>query len=399
MSPIVLRCPNCARDGLDIFYTVTGVPVHNVRLLHSREAALAMAKGDIRIGICGRCGFISNTAFDPTLMTYSEDCEESQGSSRVFRRFHAELAEKLVHRHRLVGRHMVEIGCGKGEFLDLVCRAGCERAIGYDPAYLSGRIGTDVAERITVHPRYFTASDVLADADLVCCKMTLEHIPEPREFVRMIRTSLGERCGVPVFFMVPDMQRILAEGAFWDVYYEHCSYFTAGSLDALFGGNGFRVLEIERLYDGQYLGLHAVTDGPAQVPAALPEAPGHVVADAQRFSREVTRQRRAWQGYLHRVRAAGKRVALWGGGSKAVAFVTTMGIGDEIACIVDIQPRKQGCFLPGSGHPVVAPERLQAEPADVVIVMNPVYRDEVAATCTELGTHPVLLTVEQGPPV
>ena len=65
-----------------------------------------------------------------------------------------------------------------------------------------------------------------------------------------------------VFFQVPDMKRILQERAFWDVYYEHCSYFTAGSLDRLFTRAGFDVTEVWREYGGQALMIAASPRAP-----------------------------------------------------------------------------------------------------------------------------------------
>ena len=56
---------------------------------------------------------------------------------------------------------------------------------------------------------------------------------------------------------------------------------------------------------------------------------------------------------------AGKTVALWGSGSKAVSYLTTLGVTDEVQAVVDINPHKHGKFLAGTGHEIVAPEALR----------------------------------------
>ncbi len=84
-------------------------------------------------------------------------------------------------------------------------------------------------------------------------------------------------------------------------------------------------------------------------------------------------------------REAGARVAIWGAGSKGVAFLTTLGLTDEVAYAIDINPHKQGMFMPGTGHPVVGPDSLHQSPPDVVIVMNPVYLDEIRSALARGG--------------
>ncbi len=91
--------------------------------------------------------------------------------------------------------------------------------------------------------------------------------------------------------------------------------------------------------------------------------------------------------------AAGRRVVLWGGGSKAVSFLTTLGLADEVQAAVDINPYKQGKFTPGSGHPVIAPAELRALEPDLVVVMNPIYTGEVRNLLAGLGLYPEVLSL------
>ena len=98
---------------------------------------------------------------------------------------------------------------------------------------------------------------MICKADYVCCRHTLEHIHDVLDFMRLVRTAIGDRPDVPVFFELPDLERVLVERAFWDIYYEHCSYFTLGSLARLFRRTGFEVTELWKAYDGQYLMIEA----------------------------------------------------------------------------------------------------------------------------------------------
>ena len=110
-----------------------------------------------------------------------------------------------------------------------------------------------------------------------------------------------------------------------------------------------------------------------------------LVTLAARFAAEYRHKVEYWQSCLAGLRAAGRRVALWGAGSKGITFVNTVAGGDEVACLVDLNPRKQGRFVPGTGQPVVAPETLKQMRPDVIMVMNPLYRQEIGQLMNQLG--------------
>jgi fermentation-respiration switch protein FrsA (DUF1100 family) len=220
--------------------------------------------------------------------------------------------------------------------------------------------------------------------DFVCCRHTLEHVPDVGRFLRTIRDVIGPREHVRVGFEVPDTLRVLREGAFWDLYYEHCSYFTAGSLRGLFERCGFAVLDQSAEFDGQYLVIEARpaargTDSIAGI-AERPAVAGDVAAAVAAFPERVGRELARWRDVVDRALAGGGRLTLWGASSKAVGFLTALGLTHErLPVVVDINPHKRGSYLPVSGSRIVGPADLVADPPDVVVVMNPIYRSEVAA--------------------
>jgi hypothetical protein len=233
-------------------------------------------------------------------------------------------------------------------------------------------------------------------ADAVICRHTLEHIPEVFDFMRTVRTGIGDALDTVVLWEVPDVTRVLADTAFWDVYYEHCSYFGSGSLAALFERTGFEVLECFTDFDDQYLVLEArPRSGPSR---ALPRR--QWIADHQRlrqltreFATAVDERTRAWRSDLDEACRRGERVVIWGAGSKGVSYLTALRLGDEIEYAVDVNPHKAGKFMAGTGHAIVGPDALLEREPDVVVVMNPIYRDEIARMLDELGLHPKLVTV------
>jgi SAM-dependent methyltransferase len=385
-------CPNCGSVGYcHPFYEVLDVPTNSCLLVEDRARALDFPTGDIVLVVCSGCGFIFNAVWDSERTVYSDQYEETQGFSPTFNTFNRAIAEDLVSSYDIRGKTVLEIGCGKGEFLSLICKLGGNRGIGYDPSFVPARQGSE--QDIRFVREFFTEKTNEISPDLLCCKMTLEHIGQTHRFLRAVRSVANSGDSI-VFFQVPDVDRILKEAAFWDVYYEHCSYFNAASLKQLFTRTGFAVQRIWTGYDGQYL-MIVVTPAEHGSDIALGDADGvaEIIRMSGSFAAAAVRSRAAWLSRLRSWAAAGQRTVLWGSGSKAVAFLTTLGAHDEIEHVVDINPYRVGKFLPGTGQRIVAPAFLHDYRPDNVIIMNPVYRDEVERELARQRCEPRVYTI------
>lgn len=377
---------------MQVFFELPAVPVNSCLLVDSRPAALAFKRGDIALAFCDGCGFVSNVAFRRELTEYSGRYEETQGYSATFNRFHRALAHDLVERLDLRNKRVIEIGCGKGEFLSLVCRLGGNTGLGFDPSFDDSRNILDDIDA-EVRKELFDESSGRADGDFVCCKMTLEHIPDVARFVGAARRALRPSPDATIFFQVPESLRILRECAFEDVYYEHCSYFTAGSLARLFRRQGFDVRRIEVAYAAQYLTLEA-TYGEGEPSPALPEEEGvaEVAANVATFAQRFLTTTRRWNEFVQsRVREG--PVLLWGSGSKAVAFLRAVEAAEAIRHVVDINPHRQGHYMAGTGQQIVGPQQVAALAPRAVIAMNSMYRDEIGAELQQRGVQTELVTL------
>lgn len=387
-------CPSCGAGGVSVFYEVEQAPVHSVMLLSSRQEAINYDRGDIALGFCESCGFITNTAFESGLQDYSAGYEATQGYSATFNTFHRNLAQRLIDRYDLYHKDIIEIGCGQGEFLTLLCELGHNRGVGFDPAYIPGRNQSEATGQVSFVTDFYSEKYGHYHGDFVCCKMTLEHIHNTAEFVSTVRRSIGDRTDTIVFFQVPNARYVLGEVAFWDIYYEHCSYFTQGALERVFLDCGFEVLDSWKDFGGQYLLIEARPLPAGVAPSwAVSERVEDVAAKVRSFAEEVPRVIEQWRERFQSWAAADKRVVIWGAGSKGVAFLTTLGVQEPLQFAVDINPHKHGYFMPGTGHEVVSPEFLRDYHPDVVVVMNEIYLDEIGRQLADMGLSPKLVSV------
>lgn len=378
---------------MEILYSISDIPVHSTINLGSRAEALSFPTGDLRLGFCPACGFLSNTAFNPTLQAYGQNCEESQHYSATFNRFARELAARWIDQYGLRGKTILEVGCGKGDFLSLMCEIGDCRGIGIDPSYQPSRTPSKVAHRLRFINDLYSEKYAHLEADVILCRHTLEHIGPTLRFVRGIREAVGNRKQMLVLFELPDVTRVLKEAAFWDVYYEHCSYFSPGSLARVFRAAGFDLLELARDYADQYLLLAGKpADGAAEA-LPLEDDLEEMRNFAARFRREAARGIASWRQFILDARGRGKKVVIWSALSKAVAFLTTTKVGPAIEYAVDINPQRQGRYLPSTGQQIVAPSFLAQYKPDYVILMNPIYVPEVQADLDKMSLSARILGV------
>lgn len=370
-----IACPCCQCTDLESFFTIRNAPVQSVATIHSYEDAVSIPRHDIVLTFCNHCGFIFNSEFDAEWDYYTQGYEDQQSFSPTFVKFITSLTQRFINKYGIRNKRVVEIGCGKGDFIYLICRLGQNQGVGIDPAWVPGRVEGQSAIRFI--PEFYSQEHGQIKADCIICRHTMEHIHCVGEFLRIIRDSCAGSRPI-LFFEVPSVLRILKDQAFWDIFGEHCNYFSPASLARLFRRYQFEVIDLFLEYDEQYLFIEArPLDRSLQKTQPLEESVNALKSLSRLFAKHVEEKLEEWRTCLLQLKKAQKKVVLWGGGSKAVGFLTQF---DEIGVIdqvVDINPHLLGNFIPGFGIQYVGPEFLENYRPDVVIVMNSIYIKEV----------------------
>lgn len=363
-------CLACGSAEVTPFLHLPDVPVFCNVLHPTADEAREAARGDLDLGICNRCGHVFNLAFDPALVEYAEGYENSLHHSPRFQAYAEELAADLRKRHDLPGSRIVEIACGQGDFLALACADDCE-GVGFDPSFR----GEPAAPGLEIRAEYFGVSPFGGRVDLLACRHALEHIDTPVPFLEQVRAAVPAGSDPVVFFEVPNSLWSLRDGGVWDFIYEHVSYFNARSMAACFERAGYSVRRTWETFGGQFLCLEA---GPPAAEDRSPVPPtADLVAMAQGLEADLQGLLARWGDRFVELAATGRRVAVWGTGSKGVTFLNLLGDKAQNAVPVDINPQKRGLFVAGTGHEVAAPEDLAGADIELVLVMNPVYTSEI----------------------
>jgi SAM-dependent methyltransferase len=365
------------------------VPVSCNHLCSSRDAALSEPTAAISLGFCPNCGHVFNLEYDPARLKYRPGYENSLRGSERFRKYDDALVDTLVRRYHLQGRRIVEIGCGSGQFLRALCERGGNFGLGFDPSYSNNQGGANDASGIAIRPEAYGADNAQLDAEFVCSRHTLEHIGAPRDFLSSVRKA-ARQAGIPVFFEVPNGLYTLRDGGVWDIIYEHFSYFTPSSLARIFHETGYQPFEVTETFAGQFLTIHARTSFVKREPGPVASAElEHLI---ESFARKHQRGLKDWGRRLLKLESAGRKVVVWGAGAKATTFLNLLRP-TTVAYVVDVNPRKHGKYIIGTGQRIVPPEFLCQYVADDIICMNPNYFDEIYRTVEALGLRVNLVCV------
>lgn len=387
-------CPICDSKEIDKFLKIEQIPVYCNLLYETREEAVNAKRADMQLGFCKSCGHVYNYKFNPDLMDYTQNYENSLHFSPRFQKYAEELAGDLVKRYDLYNKDIVEIGCGDGDFLELLCRIGDNRGFGFDPSHVPDLDKTGGNKRITFIRDYYSDKYSHYKADLVCCRHVLEHIQQPRQFLDNVRSALKGNTGTIVFFEVPNVLYTLKDLGIWDLIYEHCSYFSSATLRTVFKKAGFEVIRGSEGFQGQFLGIEAklVQDNEFTARNEI-ENPADLSLYIARFEKEFRKKLNYWTAELDKIETDGRSAVVWGAGSKGATFLNNLKIRQRIKYVVDINPRKQGKFVAGTGQKIVPPEFLTEYQPEIIIVMNPNYLPEIEQRASKLKLKSEFLVV------
>jgi 2-polyprenyl-3-methyl-5-hydroxy-6-metoxy-1,4-benzoquinol methylase len=381
-------CPCCdATSAGPPAFVHPAVPVLLNVLAATEEEARRAPSARLALVECAECGAVFNEAFHG--VPYGPDYFVDPTRSARYREHLDDVSDRVAA--RMEGRSsfsVVDVGAGQGSFLaHLAERLGARmtRGHGFDPAFRASE--TQLPSNVSVTPTRLDAQSAAALAftvDVVVTRHVVEHVTDPVPFLASPRAWLA----APFMLVVetPNVGHTLDGGLLHDFCYEHCTMLGETALAAVLRRAGYEHVRVEHAFSGEYLLAFATepgtrapaTDGGAA--AAMPprSAAARLADVAERFVPEH-RER------LRHARARGL-VALWGGAGKGALFAHLVDPDRAlIDVVVDIHPSKQGRYLPGTGHRVVAPEEALRRSVRTVFVANPTYAEEVATLCDAMG--------------
>jgi hypothetical protein len=344
-----------------LLYRQDSLPVFQNKMFDSREEARSCSTGSMLLVQDDKTGLIFNEAFEPDLLCYDDHYQNEQACSGVFKQHLNEVLE-VIHRG-FSGKALIELGCGKGYFLEQLRVSGFE-AVGVDPAY----------EGSSPHViKSHFKPELGVSANGLILRHVLEHIPDPLDFLQTVKVSNGGEG--TIYIEVPCFDWICRHRAWFDIFYEHVNYFRLDDFSRMFG----EIHEHGYLFGGQY--LYVVAD------LASFREPKATADSRVDFPRDFLG---GIQKHAELISSTACRCAVWGGASKGVIFTLYMErAGRPVDAVIDINPAKQGKYIACTGLPVSSPEvgLASLRPGDLIFVMNSNYLDEIISQSLNKFTY------------
>ena len=327
-----------------LLYQQKDFPLFQNRMYETEQNAIDCPKANIYLVQDQDTGLIYNLDFNPELMVYDKHYQNEQAVSPSFQK-HLDSVVKIVKKG-LGSKSLVEVGCGKAYFLELLQSKGVE-ITGFDPTY--------EGKNKSIERNYFKKG-VGVEADGLILRHVLEHIQNPIEFLQEL--SIANKEKGRVYIEVPCFDWIVENKAWYDIFYEHVNYFRLSDLNNIFGN----VVESGHIFGGQYI---------------------YIVAELSSI------QRPTFDTKIHGISSfefdvdkdiSTSPLVIWGGASKGVIYsLLKIRNGSAISMVIDINPAKQGKRLPATGLLVYSPkEAIRVLPEGTIVhVMNENYMEEI----------------------
>jgi SAM-dependent methyltransferase len=380
-------CRFCAAPLEDVFADLGMSPLANSYLSPERVNGMEPFY-PLRALVCSKCFLVQLEEFETPEQIFSDYAYFSSYSSSWLdhcRRYAEQMTVRLGLNHE---SHVVEIASNDGYLLQFFHERQIP-VLGIEPAANVAKVA--LQKGIPTLVEFFgveTATSLASDsaADLLLGNNVLAHVPDLNDFVAGMKTLL--KPGGVITMEFPHLMRLVEENQWDTIYHEHFSYFSFLTVSSVFEKHGLRLFDVEKLptHGGslRIYGAHAEDEAKPETAAAQElrereRGAGYEQLDTYlAYGRRVQEDKRQILDFLIDLKRQGLRIAGYGAPAKGNTLLNYCGVGpDFLDFTCDLNPNKQGHFLPGSHIPIRSPESLAEEKPDVVLILPWNLKDEI----------------------
>ncbi len=376
-----MKCRHCSTDLGHVFLDLATAPPSNAYRLAS-ELHTPESYYPLRVLVCDRCWLIQTEDYAGASELFTGNYAYFSSFSSSWLSHCEDFVSTATEQFGLGASSMVvEIAANDGYLLQYVQQRGIP-CYGVEPTASTATAAR--AKGVEIIEEFFDTE--LADrlvnrgraADLMVANNVLAHVPAVNDFVSAF-TRLLKSDGV-ASFEFPHALRLIKEAQFDTVYHEHYSYLSLTAVRTIFQANGLEVFDVQELpTHGGSLRVFAQRADTGRRPldprvAGLLEREleaGMKTLDYyQGFQNRTDKIKDDFLRFLLDAKRDGLKVAGYGAAAKGNTLMNYAGVhADLMPYVVDLNPNKQGKFLPGSLIPIVGEERLEADRPDRVVIL------------------------------
>lgn len=403
-----MNCRHCKAPLEHLFLDLGSAPPSNAYLT-TAELRRPERHYPLRLFVCDRCWLVQTEDYAEASELFDADYAYFSSVSALWLDHAARYAAQITERLGLGADSLViEVASNDGYLLKNFVAAGIP-CLGIEPT--ASTAAAAEALGVPVLRRFFgldLARELAAEgrqADLIAGNNVYAHVPDINDFTAGLKAAL--KAGGTITLEFPHLMPLIDQTQFDTVYHEHFSYLSLFTVGRIFAAAGLKLIDVEPLttHGGslRVYGAHADDPRPQgrSVAELLAEEADYGLRRLSAYLGFQARAERVKDDllcFLIEQKRAGRTVAGYGAAAKGNTLLNFAGVRpDLLAYVCDAAPSKQGKFLPGSRIPIRAPEALERDPPDVVLILPWNIRDEVTralAPLAERGTEFVVAVPE-----
>ena len=311
---------------------------------------------EVSLCVCEDCGLVQ---LKNDAVYYYRDVIRAGGYSTTMEALRKSQYKHFIEFASLEGKKIIEVGCGRGEFLGMLLDFPVE---GYGTEHKKDLVEIAKKAGLRVDEDFPESEDHIfknGPFDAFMSFNFLEHQPHPRTYLKAIYNNLGDE-GYGLI-TVPSFEYIMEQNSFYEIIPDHIAYYSFESLTHLLNICGFEVLEKET--------VNRDTISMIVKKRKLPDICG-IISKKTDIATEVVET-------VKKYAKAGK-IAIWGASHQGFTLCATTGIADYVDCIIDSAPFKQGKYAPASHIPIISPDEARKRKLEAIIIVAPGYTNEIA---------------------
>ena len=307
---------------------------------------------------CTKCNLVQHI-LPP--VSYYKEVIRAVSVSKEMEEFRIEQFKEWSELNNLTNKKYIEIGCGAGDYLEIIKKIGIKEAFGLE--YSDENVAVCKIKKLQVSKGYLDSDLVIQDQphegyDAFGIFSFMEHWPNPSEALNTLWDILAEEAyGI---IEVPNFEMIQKKGLYTEFITDHIFYFDKNSLSQILQSNGFEITSIKTIWHDYILSVEVKKRAPLLV---------------NNFKDKFNSLNNEIKNYIKKF--DNKNIVIWGAGHQALAIISLSGIEKYISYIVDSADFKQNKYTSGTNIKIESPKQLINNKPEALIIIAAGYSDEV----------------------
>ena len=375
-----MKCRHCDSSLEHTFLDLGFAPPSNAYLT-SADLTRPEMYYPLKIKVCDQCWLVQTEDYTQADELFSADYAYFSSTSNGWLTHAARYAEKMTQQLKLTqDSFVIEVASNDGYLLKNFVTAGIP-CLGIEPtastAAAAEKLGIPVMREFFGEQLGKRLANMGKRADLIVGNNVFAHVPDINDFTRGLKAAL--KPGGTITLEFPHLMSLLDHTQFDTVYHEHFSYLALYTVNRIFKAAGLRVWDVEELrtHGGslRIYGCHTeeARETTPAVRALLADEAGRglqTLAAYHNFQAKADRVKDDLLAFLIEQKRAGKTVAAYGAAAKGNTLLNYAGVKpDLLPFVADAAIAKQGKFMPGSHIPNLAPETLDKQRPDYLVIL------------------------------